>query len=198
MIQNHKLSILKIDQSAFIYDLVEEEVMRDCNPIITPMKTCNFIEMQDNNYKEVDIKVYQQLIGKLMYLSCGTQPDISFVVGQLSKQNADPQAGYLKAAKQVVRYLKGTMHLGLIYGAHSQSEDKAKTKTLARQLPFGLVKYVDNNYAGNPEDRKLMMGHCFFINGAIISWCSKKQKTIYTSTTKAKYIALRYTNHENV
>lgn len=110
------LSTLKIDQSAFIHDLAEEEGIRDCNPVNTPMKTGNFIEMQGkDDYEEVDLKVYQRLIGKLMYLSCGIRLDILFVVGQLNKRNADPRVGHLKAAKRVVRYLKGTMHLGLMY-----------------------------------------------------------------------------------
>ena len=82
---------MKIDQSAFIRDLVEEEGMRDCHPVSTPMKAGNYIEMQgEDDYEEVDLKIYQRLIGKLMYLSCGTRPDIAFVIGQLSKRNADP------------------------------------------------------------------------------------------------------------
>lgn len=197
MTRNHELSTLKIDQSAFIRELVEEEGMRDCNLVSTPMKAGNFIEMQNDDYEEVDLKVYQRLIGKLMYLSCGTRPDISFVVGQLSKRNADPPVGHLKATKRVVQYLKSTMHLGLVYGAHPQSENKAKAKTPAGQLPFGLVGYADSNYAGDPEDRKSVIGHCFFIHGAIVSWCSKKQRTISTSTTEAKYIALGHAGRES-
>lgn len=36
------------------------------------------------------------------------------------------------------------------------------------------------------------MGYCYFINGAIVSWCSKKHRTVSTSTTEAEYIALGY------
>lgn len=96
------------------------------------MKTDNFIKMQDDDYKEVELKVYQQLIDKLMYLSCRTRPDISFIVRQLSKRNADPQTNHLKAAKQVMQYLKGTMYLELIYGTHPQSKDEVKAKISAR------------------------------------------------------------------
>lgn len=55
------------------------------------------------------------MIGKLMYLSCGTRPDIAFVVGPLNRHNADPRVGNMHAAKRVVRYLKGSMHIGLVY-----------------------------------------------------------------------------------
>ena len=68
------------------------------------MKAGSIIEMNEaDDYDETDLKAYQRLIGKLMYLSCGTRPDIAFAVGQLSKQNADPRVGHLKAAKRVVR-----------------------------------------------------------------------------------------------
>lgn len=79
-------SIIKIDQLAFIHNHIKEEGMRDYNLVNTPMKAGNFIEMQDeDNYKKVNLKIYQQLIGQLIYLSCGTRPDISFVIRQLSK-----------------------------------------------------------------------------------------------------------------
>lgn len=61
------------------------------------------------------------------------------------------------------------MHLELVYGAHLQSENKAKAKTPAGQLPFGLVWYTDNNYTGDAEDQKLIMRNYFFIHGAIVS-----------------------------
>ena len=41
------------------------------------------------DYKETELWEYQRLIGKLMYLACGTKPDITFMVGQLSRHNTD-------------------------------------------------------------------------------------------------------------
>lgn len=80
--RNWDAATLKIDQSAFIRDLLEEENLTDCNAINIPMKAGSFIEMhEEDDYKEADIKIYQPLIGKLMYLSCGTRPDIVFAMG---------------------------------------------------------------------------------------------------------------------
>lgn len=73
------------------------------------MKAGSSIEMgEHDDYEEAELKLYQRLIGKLMYLSCGTRPDIAFVVGQLSRHNADPRVGHMRAAKRVIRYLKGS------------------------------------------------------------------------------------------
>lgn len=96
------------------------------------MKAGNFIEMWgEDNYKKVDLKTYQRLIDKLVYLFYSNRPDITFVIGQLSKQNTDPRVRHLKAAKRVVLYLMGTMYLGLTYGTHPKSEKKEKVKTKA-------------------------------------------------------------------
>ena len=80
------------------------------------MKAGSAIEIiKHDNYENTEIKPYQHLIGKLIYLACSTRPDIAFIVGLLSRYNANPKKSYLRAAKRVIRYLKRTMQLGLVY-----------------------------------------------------------------------------------
>ena len=142
--------------------------MTDCNSVNILIKIRCFIDMQEpKDYKEVKIKPYQQLIGKLMYLLCGTRPDIFFAVRQLNKYNADLQIGHMKAAKKVICYLKNIMHLGLIYNGNLKYEGKAKV--LITPSLFGLIRYENSSYARDPEDRKFVMGYYYFINRAIIS-----------------------------
>lgn len=182
---------MKIGQSAFIRDLVIEEGLEECNANVIPMKACSAIEMLDpDDYDKTNLHEYQRLIGKLMYLSCRTRPDIAFAVGQLSRHNADPRKGHLRAAKRVVRYLKGTMQMGLIFGRESCLPKDPP--------PYDLKGYANSNFAGDPEDPKSVMGHCFFLNDAVVSWSSKKQRTVSTSTTEAKYIALGHASREAV
>ncbi len=101
--RDNALGTMKINQSAFIRDLVIEERLTECNANVIPMKTGSTIEMSEpEDYREVDLRTYQRLIGKLIYLACGTRPDIAFVVGQLSRHNANPRKGHLRAAKRVV------------------------------------------------------------------------------------------------
>lgn len=46
------------------------------------MKTGSAIKMTElKDYEEVDLQIYQQLIGKLMYLAYKIRPDISFIIG---------------------------------------------------------------------------------------------------------------------
>ena len=126
----------------------------------------------------------------MIYLSFITWQDITYVVGQLSKQNADLRIGYLKVTKRVVQYLKDIIHLRLTYESHSKSKKEEKPKTLARQSIFGLIRYINSNYIGDCKNKLLVMRYYIFIDKAIMSWFSKKQRTVLNSTIKAKYIAL--------
>lgn len=112
------------------------------------MKASSAIKMTDpKDYKETKLREYQHLIGKLMYLACDTRPNIAFAVDQLSKHNVNPRKGHLQAAKRVVRYLKRTMQMGLIFGKASTNRE------LPEDLPlYSLVGYVDNNFAGDSEN----------------------------------------------
>lgn len=66
--------------------------------------------------------------------------------------------------------MKSIIHLGLTYGVHPKPEEeekeKAKAKVPVSQSTFSLIRYTDSNYVSNPEDKKLVMRHCFFIYGA--------------------------------
>lgn len=84
------------------------------------------------------------------------------------------------------------MEIGLTFGR------KLNNRLPRDPPPYGLIGFADSNFAGDPEDRKSVMGYCFFLNGAVVSWCSKCQRTVSTSTTKAEYIALGYAAREAV
>lgn len=183
---------LKIDQKTYIRDLLESEGMSSCHPNVVPMKAGSTILMdQVGDDARADIAPYQKLVGKLMYLACGTRPDIAFVVGQLSRHNSDPRAGNLRIAKQVLQYLKGTITMGIMWG-----DDPAGH--LSKYPPRGIVGYADSNFAGDSDDRKSVTGYCFFIGGAVTTWCSKRQRTISTSTSEAAYVAMSHGAKEGI
>ena len=87
---------------------------------------------------------------------------------------ADPKESHLTALKRIFRYLKGTPNLGLWYPKDSG---------------FDLIAYSDSDFAGCKLDRKSTTGGCQLLGGMLISWTSKKQNSVSTSTAEAEYVA---------
>ena len=79
-----------------------------------------------------------------------------------------------KAAKRILRYLKGTIDFGLYY---SVSDD------------CKLVGYSDSDWAGDSDDRKSTTGFVFFLGDTAFTWMSKKQPIVTLSTCEAEYVA---------
>lgn len=52
-----------------------------------------------------------------------------------------------------------------------------------------LISFTDSDWAGCATDRKSTTGCLFILGSGVISWASKKQKSIVLSSTEAEYIA---------
>ena len=91
--------------------------MLECKAMATPMDS-NLKLLADDSSKLVDVTHSRQIIGSLMYLT-NTRPDICFSVNTLIQYLVQPRWVHLVVAKHVMRYLKGTIDLGLYYdGSH--------------------------------------------------------------------------------
>jgi hypothetical protein len=53
-----------------------------------------------------------------------------------------------------------------------------------------LLGYLDTDFASDISDRKSIMGYAFILSGAAVTWTSRKQQAISTSTTEAEYVGL--------
>ena len=87
--------------------------MEDCRPMTTPLIT-NWKKIDTSEDDEADPMLYRKLIGSLIYL-VNTRPDICYVVNILSQFMVEPKRAHLAATKHVLRYLQGTVELGLKY-----------------------------------------------------------------------------------
>ena len=76
--------------------------------------------------------------------------------------------------KRVLRYVKGTTELGILYKIGGEKK---------------LVAYLDSDYARDIEDRKSTSRYIFLLNSGLVAWCSKKQLVVTRSTTEVELIA---------
>ena len=87
----------------------------------------------------------------------------------------DPREPHLAALKRILRYVRGTLDLGLHIRASSQSD---------------LVVYSDADWAGCPDTRKSTSGYAVFLGDNLVSWSSKRQNTVSRSSVGAEYRAV--------
>lgn len=101
--RNSTIGTIKINQLAFIRNLVIKKNITNYNTLVILVKARLSIKIVDlNNYKEIKLYKQQWLIGKFIYFVYKIKPNRAFVVEQLSKQNVNLKNNYLKAVKRVV------------------------------------------------------------------------------------------------
>ena len=164
---------IELSQQAYINTILEKFGMENSKPTSTPLPF-----KWDNNVTDAtapfeNIKLYQQIVGSLIYLSNKTRPDISFAVGLLARHMSKPTKHDYDLSKRVMRYLNGTRELKLTYN---------KIEPIAG--------FSDASYAEDKIDRKSTSGYVFMMNGGAISWRSVKQRIVTLSSMESEYVAL--------
>ena len=112
---------------------------------------------------------------QLEYLSMRTRPDITFAVSLAARFSSKPMSQHLIAIKRIFRYLKGTIHYGLLFKRTGSKE---------------IIGYADADWGGDTTDSKSTTGYLFQIGGTAITWQSKKQSCVALSSAEAEYVAL--------
>jgi len=162
---------LTLSNPGHIMTLLKAFGMEACTPNKTAMATGVKLSKTGENLLPAGNR-YAELVGSLLYLSTTTRPDIAFAVGVLSRFMSCPEQDHMLAAKGVLRYLRGTTRLGVVYSGNEP-----------------LQGYVDADWAGDTDGRRSTTGFVFTLNGGPISWASKRQSTVGTSTAEAEYVA---------
>jgi len=117
---------------------------------------------------------YRSLVGGLQYLTL-TRPDIAYATNILCQRMQQPTIADFNRLKRVLRYIKGTIKLGLFLHSHSTMH---------------LYGFSDADWVGCAETRRSTAGFCIYLGSNLISCTAKKQPTVSRSSTEAEYRAL--------
>jgi Reverse transcriptase (RNA-dependent DNA polymerase) len=171
--------VLKLDQEQFIIRILREFNMEYCNSTVTPCPkwrlTTDMCPVTDQE-KETAAKLpYCAIVGKCMYLSTCTRPDISYAVRELARFMSNYGQRHYDAAKHLLRYLQGTRSRGVVYGDTPN--------------PFPLFRaFADSDWAMS-EGRRSVSGFVVECAGGPIAWSSKQQAIVALSSCEAEYLA---------
>ena len=78
----------------------------------------------------------------------------------------------------------------------SDSDSNGDGDSNGNAIANQIISYTDSDWANDCTDRKSQGGHVFLCNGGAISWQSRKQDPVASSTTEAEYIACSEASRE--
>lgn len=159
-----------ICQRKYILDLLTEVGMLNAKPADTPMVQ-NHKLGTIQGAPTADREWYQRLVGKLIYLS-HTRPDIAYAVSVVSQFMHNPQKHHMDAVIRILRYLKGTPGVGLLFKNNGHLD---------------IEGYTDADWAGNQDDRRSTSGYFTLVGGNVVTQKSKKQKVVALSSAEAEF-----------
>ena len=93
-----------------------------------------------------------------MYVMVCARPNLAHTVSVVSKYMENPGKQHWDTVKWIFRYLKSTTDYGITF--------------VRQKSDLSIVGYVDANYAGDLDDRRLIIGYVFTIAEGPIYWRS--------------------------
>lgn len=103
---------LFLSQSKYAEEIISRANMSSCKAVATPVDTKSKLSATSDPPVN-DSLLYRSLAGALKYLTF-TRPDISYVVQQVCLFMHDPREQHFQALKRIIRYIQGTLHLGML------------------------------------------------------------------------------------
>ena len=122
IIQDHKKGVIWLGQPSYTNSILQQFRMDDSKQRRTPLDPSQKLVKGDENSELFDQEVYQSAVGRLLYLSTRTRPDIAFAVSTLAKFTSRPTEAHWTAVKHLLRYIAGTREFGLLFTMSDSSD----------------------------------------------------------------------------
>ncbi|GJY45700.1 reverse transcriptase domain-containing protein [Tanacetum coccineum] len=103
--------------------------------------------------------------------------DVELANGRIiGRFQQNPGELHWTAMKNILKYLRNTKDMFLVYGGNPEAELRVDC-------------YCDAGFETDRDDTKSQTGYVFILNGGAVDWKSSKQSTTAMSATEAEYIA---------
>nr|GEW55463.1 retrotransposon protein, putative, Ty1-copia subclass [Tanacetum cinerariifolium] len=141
---------LKVSQSGYVQKILNNYRVDNGKSVFVPLGAHFKVSLKDCQSNDWDVEIiskvpYANVVGSLMYLMVCTRSDIAYAVSIVSRYLANPGKNHWEAVKWILKYLKGTADVGLVYG-----RDQGKH--------VDVDGFVDADYAKDPEKGRLITG----------------------------------------
>nr|GEX53703.1 retrovirus-related Pol polyprotein from transposon TNT 1-94 [Tanacetum cinerariifolium] len=142
------------EESKYASEIAKKYGLTSTDSVDTPMIENKKLN-EDLQGKPIDVKLYRDMIGSLMYLTA-SRSDLIYDVCFYARYQAKPTKKHLQAMKRIFRYLKGTINIGFWY---------------SKDTDMSLTAYEDADHAGKQKSTAILSTEAEYI--ALSGWCSQ-------------------------
>lgn len=146
---------LFLSRKRYIHDVLKRFKMDESRAKSAPMIDVSSLFIEDSDV--LTNIPYREAIGSILYCAMLTRPDLLYPTVLLSRFCTGPEQKHWTAVKDLLRYLKGSIELGLLY-----------------ERTFGnldLSVYTDSDWAGNVLNRRSTTGLIITLAGSPTTGC---------------------------
>lgn len=185
--ENGKAVSYTLSQEHYLKRVLDQHGMLACADVPTPLDKMH-TKRNPETEEAANGGQYRSIVGQVMYIYLATRPDIGFAISHLSQFCSDPTKTHMAALKRLLRYLKGTINIGLVLGGSSNRSMFDKIKKAYGDIS-PIFGFSDSDWARDQDDRRSVGAYEFFVYGSLVSWTAKKQLFVATSTMESEYVA---------
>ncbi|GAA5883512.1 hypothetical protein JCM1840_004243 [Sporobolomyces johnsonii] len=180
---------VELDQGHYARSVLDRFFPHGLSPVSTPLDS-SYADASAATEDERHVCPFRELLGALIYLSACTRPDLAFALSLASRFASCPAKRHWSILQHICRYLAGTTSLGLRY--------------LPPTAPFSsalLTAWSDADHGADKDTRRSVSSFVFgfgddSLRSTAVSWLSRRQKSVSTSTLQAEYIGLSEASRE--
>ena len=121
-----------ICQRKYAHEILSRFGMEESNQVKNPIVSGTKL-LKDDTGTKIDETLFKQVVGSLMYLTA-TRPDLMYAVSLISRFMSCPTESHWRTTNRILRYLKGTIELGIFYKKEGCTD---------------VAAYADNNFVGD-------------------------------------------------
>nr|GEV77678.1 retrotransposon protein, putative, Ty1-copia subclass [Tanacetum cinerariifolium] len=143
IVKDRNRKILRVSQSGYVSKILNNFRIDNGKSVKIPLGGHFKLSLNDCPIRDCDVErtskvPYANAVGSLMYLMVFTRPNIAYAVSVVSRYLANPGKNHWEAVKWILKYLRGTTNVGLVYGTN-------------RSNHVDVTGFVDSDYAMDPD-----------------------------------------------
>ncbi|GJW72532.1 hypothetical protein Tco_0129449 [Tanacetum coccineum] len=177
IIRDRSKRLIALSQSAYLVKILKKFRMENSKKGYTPMMEKPDYRKSQGAKTPTKVQRMQRIpyasdIGSIMYAVRCTRPDFAFAQNSCSHFQQNPGEIHRTAVKTILKYLRNTKDMVLVYGAKPEDELKVSS-------------YANASFQTDKDNTKAQTGYVLVFNGGAVDWKSAKQSTTAMSSTEA-------------